>query len=108
MLTKNINSVFFSKANLVFKMVLFLLILTILATVVGFSIIAPISKGVRADIAEVGIGYKFGRYVEASFTGNNVEVARQELVNAIYTIDDVIDALIQEDQKRKLQGEVSE
>ena len=92
MLTKNINSVFFSKANLVFKMVLFLLILTILATVVGFAIIAPISKGVRADISEVGIGFKFGRYVEASITGNNVEIARQELVEAIYKIDDVIDA----------------
>ena len=92
MLTKNINSIFLSKATLVFKMVLFLLIIVLIFGIVGFSIIAPISKGLRADITNVGLGHKFASYVEASWTGRDAEEARLVVVDAIKQIGDIIDS----------------
>ncbi|MBE5763511.1 MAG: hypothetical protein E7338_04740 [Clostridiales bacterium] len=90
MLTKNINSIFLSKATLVFKMVLFLLIIVLIFSVIAFSIIMPVSKGLRADIEQVGLGYKFASYVEATLTNTNPEEARVELLDAIYKIDDIM------------------
>ena len=90
MITKNINSIFLSKATLAFKMVLFLLIIVLVFGVIGFSILGPISKGIRADVAKVGLGHKFAQYVEASLTGNDAENARLVLVDAFTQIDDVM------------------
>ena len=90
MITKNINSIFLSKATLAFKMVLYLLIIVLVFGVIGFSIIMPISKGLRADIEQIGIGHKFASYVEASLTGRDTEEARLVLVDALQKIDDVM------------------
>ena len=90
MLTKNINSIFLSKATLVFKMVLYLLIIVLIFGIIAFSIIMPVSKGLRADIEQVGLGYKFASYVEATLTNTNPEAARLELLDAINQIDDII------------------
>ncbi len=90
MITKNINSIFLSKATLSFKMVLYLLIIVLIFGIIGFSIIMPISKGLRADIEELGIGYKFANYVEASLTGHDTEEARLVLVEALEQIDDIM------------------
>ena len=92
MLTKNINSIFLSKATVVFKMVLYLLIIVLIFGIIGFSIIAPISKGLRIDIMKVGLGHKFAQYVEATLTDNNPEAARVVLIEAFQKIDDIMAA----------------
>ena len=90
MKTKNINSIFFSKLSLIFKIVLFMLILVVIVSAISFSIMAPISKDIRANIMEVGLGHKFFQYIEASLNGQNIDAAREVLVDAFLKIDDIL------------------
>lgn len=91
MLTKNINSIFYSRFSLVFKIVLYVLIIVLFFSILGFSIIAPISKNLREDISKVQIGHKFASYVEATLTGSEyASEARTVLVNAISQVDDIM------------------
>ena len=90
MKVKNTNSIFFSKFSLVFRIILFMLILTIITSVLAFSIVAPISKDLRKDITKVGIGYKVVNYVGSSLTGEGYAEARADLLDAIRQIDDVM------------------
>ena len=90
MKAKNINSIFYSKFGLIFKIIIFAVILAIVFSVISFSIISPVSKDLRKDIAKVGIGYKFVNYIDSSLSGQNVDAAREELVEAIKAIDDVL------------------
>ena len=90
MKVKSTNSIFFSQFSLIFKIILFVLIIAILLSVIAFSIIAPISKDLRNGIEQVGIGYKFVDYLDASLHGDNLDEATDALINATTQIDDVL------------------
>ena len=90
MKVKSTNSIFFSQFSLIFKIILFVLIIAILISVIAFSIIAPISKDLRKGIEQVGIGYKFVDYLDASLHGDNLDGATDALINATTQIDDVL------------------
>ena len=90
MINKSINSIFSSKMGLIYKMILFLLILAVVVGIIGFAIVAPVSKDLRAGITELGLGQKFGKYFVASITGEDVEAASEAFVEAVNKIDDVM------------------
>ena len=87
---KNINSVFYSRLGLVFKIIIYILILLFVTSIISFAIITPISKDLRKGIAEVGLADSFVEYLQASINGTNVDGARANLLEAVTKIDDVM------------------
>lgn len=90
MKAKNVSSIFFSKFSLVYKMILFLLIITILMSILGLGIILPVLNGLRKDLISLNLSENTIKYVKAIISGKNADAAFNVLFDSVKLIPDVI------------------
>lgn len=89
MKVKNVTSILFSKFSLVFKMMVFLLILTFVLAILGSAFFLPILKGLRKDLQDLHVISVVTDYIKAILKGENSAETYNVLINTFHEISEL-------------------
>lgn len=90
MKAKNVASIFFSKFSLVYKVILFLLIITLFISIIGAGILLPILNGLRKDMLSLNLSENAGEYVKSLISGRDSGTAFENLMDSFKKIPGII------------------
>ncbi len=83
MKVKNSFSIFFSNFSIIYKLILFLIVLTIVFSILGTACILPLLNGFRKQVGDLGIDDAFLDYFTAISKGGDVHEAYSTLITTI-------------------------
>lgn len=89
MKVKNSFSIFFSNFSIVYKLILFLIVLTIIFSILGTACFLPLLNGFRKQVGDLGIDEALFDYLTAIRKGGDVHGAYNNLITAIHGLSSV-------------------
>ena len=91
MKVKNVASILFTKFNLVFKMIIFLLILSFVLAIISSAFFLPVLNGLRNDIEELNLVDNASDYIKSLLKGEDTSESYDALVDSIKKIPAISD-----------------
>ncbi|MCI7402331.1 MAG: hypothetical protein MSH40_06640 [Christensenella sp.] len=91
MKVKNVASILFTKFNLVFKMIIFLLILSFVLAIISSAFFLPVLNGLRNDIEELNLVDNASDYIKSLLKGEDTSESYDALVDSIKKVPAISD-----------------